>query len=252
MRFLSAYSQEINSPANYGLSSSGLRYPGFERKQCFDICPRQFLWLPMQESDIISCKATSPLYLAAFYYSKQNDETHGKNAISAIIDNSLPTATDNLDFNTSQISERLAAIDIEFADLTIYQIDKITPEAAIWKATNSIILILIFPTPPNSVVTTSIQGNISVEYIPSKANNLSLPSPLGQVLEEFTIPRGTAKSYFIPKNCYVQIIDAEGRQCSDFMAFNALALDNNQEKHIDSTVSRTFTAGSYPRPGLFI
>ncbi|THH36780.1 DUF1989 domain-containing protein [Aliishimia ponticola] len=82
------------------------------------------------------------------------------------------------------------------------------------------------------------------------ANDISLPDPLGKVVDEWRIPRGTATAYELQKGQFVQIIDVEGQQCSDFMAMRSEALDKGVERFIDSTVSRTMARSAYPLPGL--
>ncbi len=81
-------------------------------------------------------------------------------------------------------------------------------------------------------------------------SDLLLPDPLGRIVDEWRIPRGTAKAYEVKKGQFVQVIDVEGQQCSDFMALRADALDAGIERYIDSTVSRTMTRSAYPQPGL--
>ncbi|MEM7044236.1 MAG: DUF1989 domain-containing protein [Pseudomonadota bacterium] len=79
---------------------------------------------------------------------------------------------------------------------------------------------------------------------------LLLPEPLGKVRDEWRVERGTARAYEVKKGQFIQVIDVEGQQCSDFMAMRADALGQGLERHIDSTVSRTMVRGAYPRPGL--
>ena len=78
-----------------------------------------------------------------------------------------------------------------------------------------------------------------------------LPEPLGDIREEFTIKRGTAHSYEVRAGEYVQIIDVEGQQCSDFQAFHAGQLEKGYEFFIDSTATRSMVRSAYPTPGLF-
>ncbi len=77
-----------------------------------------------------------------------------------------------------------------------------------------------------------------------------LPEPLGEVVDEFTIAPGTARSYSVAKGQYIQIIDVAGRQCSDFVAFNRQALERGIEQELDPTVTRTLGGRAYPGPGL--
>ncbi|MEM1361815.1 MAG: DUF1989 domain-containing protein [Pseudomonadota bacterium] len=85
----------------------------------------------------------------------------------------------------------------------------------------------------------------------SPAGEIIHPRPLGHILEEFTVKRGTAQSYPLKAGQSVQIIDLEGQQCSDFQALSAAALDRGIEETIDSTATRSLTRRAYPQPGLF-
>ncbi|MEM9147306.1 MAG: DUF1989 domain-containing protein [Pseudomonadota bacterium] len=77
-----------------------------------------------------------------------------------------------------------------------------------------------------------------------------LPDPLGKIRDEWRVSRGTAQAYELKQGEFVQIIDIEGQQCSDFMALRRDALDAGCERPIDSTVSRTMSRSAYPLPGL--
>jgi aminomethyltransferase len=77
-----------------------------------------------------------------------------------------------------------------------------------------------------------------------------LPRPLGRIKDEWRIPRGTALAYEVQKGQFIQVIDVEGQQCSDFMAMRTSALGAGIERYIDSTVSRTMTRSACPLPGL--
>lgn len=79
----------------------------------------------------------------------------------------------------------------------------------------------------------------------------TLPAPLGEVIDEFTISPGTARDYTVAAGQYIQVLDVAGRQCSDFIAFNRRGLDNGREIDLDPTVTRTLNGNAYPGPGLF-
>lgn len=83
------------------------------------------------------------------------------------------------------------------------------------------------------------------------AEPFALPPPLGPVREEIRVPRCTAQAYRVKAGEYVQIIDVEGQQCSDFMAMREDRLAQGVERFIDATVTRTLVGGAYPGPGLF-
>ena len=48
-----------------------------------------------------------------------------------------------------------------------------------------------------------------------------LPEPLADPLLDLQVDRASAPAYEVKAGEYIQIIDVEGRQCSDFLAFNA-------------------------------
>lgn len=95
-------------------------------------------------------------------------------------------------------------------------------------------------------------GRFAVEakFPPGAGRDPALPEPPGKVVDEWRVGRGTAKAYELRKGQFVQILDVEGQQCSDFMAMRAESLDAGLERHIDSTVSRTMSRSAYPLPGL--
>ena len=91
---------------------------------------------------------------------------------------------------------------------------------------------------------------VRVQPPDTASGSLALPRPLGRIVDEWRVPRGTAQAYEVKTGQFVQVIDVEGQQCSDFMAMRASALDAGIERYIDSTVSRTMARAAYPTPGL--
>ena len=94
-------------------------------------------------------------------------------------------------------------------------------------------------------------GQIAIDVSRHPASDFDLPPPLGKVVREFRVPKASALAYELKRGQYVQVIDVEGRQCSDFMALHLRDLDAGTERFIDSTVTRTLVGGAYPAPGLF-
>ena len=94
-------------------------------------------------------------------------------------------------------------------------------------------------------------GAVTFEHIRNGKSAYTLPEPIGDVRDEFTVSRGTAQAYTVEQGETIQIIDVDGQQCSDFMAMNAKALEQGAERFIDSTVTRSMVRGAYPIPGLF-
>ena len=77
-----------------------------------------------------------------------------------------------------------------------------------------------------------------------------LPPPLAHPLQDFRINKATAHAYTVCAGQWIQIIDVEGRQCSDFQAFAAAPLQKGIERCLDVTTSRTLAARAWPQPGL--
>ena len=78
-----------------------------------------------------------------------------------------------------------------------------------------------------------------------------LPDPLGDPIQDFQVDRRTAQSYEIKAGQFIQIIDIQGRECSDFQCFVTSALDRGIERCLDATTTRTVMGVAYPGPGLF-
>lgn len=79
----------------------------------------------------------------------------------------------------------------------------------------------------------------------------SLPEPLGDLKDELRVAKATARAYEVREGDYIQIIDVAGRQCSDFVCFDARALEKGIERSFDMTATRTLTGTVYPGPGLY-
>lgn len=73
-----------------------------------------------------------------------------------------------------------------------------------------------------------------------------VPPPLGPVVAEYRIEASTAIAYPVQAGQYIQIIDVEGSQCSDFLAFAG----DHHEEELDSTVTRTLLGMAMPQAGL--
>ncbi|APZ51458.1 DUF1989 domain-containing protein [Salipiger abyssi] len=76
------------------------------------------------------------------------------------------------------------------------------------------------------------------------------PDPLADPLLDHNIRPGEAFVYEVPKGAFIQVLDVQGRECSDFQAFSARALDKGIEREVDPTATRSMTGTIYPRPGL--
>lgn len=78
-----------------------------------------------------------------------------------------------------------------------------------------------------------------------------VPAPLAEPKSEIRIKAGTAQAYQVTAGEYIQVIDVEGKQCSDFLAFDASDLVNGVESTLDATTTRTLVGNVHPMPGLY-
>lgn len=135
--------------------------------------------------------------------------------------------------------------------VTLFDRDTAPGETFLMKLPRDAVLFVIAPMDP-SFISTGGGGRFSIHLKPQgkQSSELILPEPLGKVRDEWRVSRGTAHAYELKKGQFVQILDVEGQQCSDFMAMRSEALDQGRERYIDSTVSRTMSRSAYPMPGL--
>jgi aminomethyltransferase len=85
---------------------------------------------------------------------------------------------------------------------------------------------------------------------PPLAAEVELPAPLAEPRLDFRVDAASALSYEVREGEYIQIIDVRGRQCSDFLAFNAQKLQAGVERGFDAQVTRTLMGNAYPQVGL--
>jgi aminomethyltransferase len=100
-------------------------------------------------------------------------------------------------------------------------------------------------TPPSDLV---VEVRRAVPHAPDE---LELPAPLAEARLDFRVDAATALSYEVRAGEYIQVIDVQGRQCSDFLAFHRRKLEDGVERGLDSTVTRTLMGNAYPTPGLW-
>lgn len=98
---------------------------------------------------------------------------------------------------------------------------------------------------------TSLTVFVSRANKPQKENGgARLPEPLAQPLQDFRIDKATARAYQVRAGEWIQIIDVQGRQCTDFQVFAEAPLQKGVERCLDVTTSRTLAARAWPQPGL--
>jgi aminomethyltransferase len=85
---------------------------------------------------------------------------------------------------------------------------------------------------------------------PRMVGNFDLPDPLADPILDLRVKSATAESYFVKAGDYIQILDVDGRQCTDFQCFDARKLDKGIQHALDVTTSRTLMGHAYSMPGL--
>ena len=81
-------------------------------------------------------------------------------------------------------------------------------------------------------------------------HGLAPPDPLADALLDVNILPGKAAAYEVRAGQFIQVLDVQGRECSDFQALSRRALDKGLERDIDPTTTRSLTGTLYPLPGL--
>ena len=83
-----------------------------------------------------------------------------------------------------------------------------------------------------------------------KAGQFALPDPLADPVLDLRVHSATAESYVVRAGEFIQIMDVDGRQCTDFQCFDARKLDRGIVHPLDVTTTRTIQGHAYPMPGL--
>ncbi|WP_413203914.1 DUF1989 domain-containing protein [Rhodospirillum sp. A1_3_36] len=85
---------------------------------------------------------------------------------------------------------------------------------------------------------------------PRQQEQFALPDPLADPLFDLRVHSGTAEAYLVKAGQFIQIMDVDGRQCTDFQCFDARKLDRGLVHPLDVTTTRTIQGHAYPMPGL--
>ena len=85
---------------------------------------------------------------------------------------------------------------------------------------------------------------------PRAAQGFELPDPLADPILDIRVKSATASAYLIRAGEYIQVLDVDGRQCTDFQCFDARKLDRGIQHPLDVTTTRTILGHSYAMPGL--
>ncbi|WP_170552052.1 DUF1989 domain-containing protein [Ruegeria atlantica] len=239
-------SSVLHSFANTGFNGLGRRFPGFPKisdARTHILAPREALQLKMSAGDLLSIEGVGPaqpLDLTAF------DEV-GQPMLATL----GLTANGQIaagDFDSAQFSGWIAAQG-GGEPVPGNRLDQVT-DPVILRADTSVTVWVIRPNERSGLIEGAGAGCVTVLHKSSAAQDPHLPPLLGDTRDEFTVPRGRAVAYELNAGEFVQIIDVEGQQCSDFMALRADGLDRGDEWMIDSTATRSMVRRAFPGPGL--
>ena len=114
-------------------------------------------------------------------------------------------------------------------------------------------LVLAAPGLPMSPHAQDTATPISLEIhraTPRHVGRYDLPEPLADPVQDIRVTSSTARAFTVKAGEFIQIIDVDGRQMTDFQCFSARKLDRGLQLPIDVTTSRTFTGHAYSMPGL--
>jgi len=126
-------------------------------------------------------------------------------------------------------------------------------EALSLDATEDMTCVFIVPAAPSTADAVAPATDFALEIARTEPGNpSSLPAPpLAAPLQDFRIKAATAERFEVKAGQYIQIMDIDGRQCSDFLAFDTELLKQGIECGLDATATRTIMGRAYPGPGLF-
>lgn len=85
---------------------------------------------------------------------------------------------------------------------------------------------------------------------PRQTGSFALADPLADPVLDLRVKSATAAAYLVRAGEFLQIIDVDGRQCTDFQCFDARKVDRGIFHPLDVTSTRTLMGHSYPMPGL--
>jgi len=241
--------QLVHGTQSVGLATPQRSFPGFVKRtdsNVLTVAPRDVKLIEMKVGDLVSFVEPSvggSLHICAF-------DQNGQDALPGLGlegKNTLFTAQIDMQALAGWLSNKggdpATAIPVAIFDTITEQV--------VLKAQMDLSLWIARPIDQSMFVAGSDSGTITVTHQPANPQSLSLPPELGEVRDEFTILRGTGRAYELKKGEFFQIIDVEGQQCSDFVAFRTDGLDRGEECMIDGTASRSMSRRAFPTPGLF-
>ncbi|WP_305987638.1 DUF1989 domain-containing protein [Roseibium sp. MMSF_3544] len=234
---------------NVGYQTPGRSFPGFPsptHSQGHRLAPRDAVHLKVQAGDLLTIEGlfnAGILELAAL----ADDGGDALNGLGLAANTVLSFAN----FDSAEFAGWVAARGGQDDKSHKAHAFGATAEPLVLKAVSAADLWFIRPANAQELISGAAGGVVTVRHKPALVSLPVLPPVLGETRDEFTVSRGTGMAYELKKGEMVQIIDVEGQQCSDFMAFRSDGLEAGQEWMIDSTATRSMVRRAFPVPGLF-
>jgi len=92
--------------------------------------------------------------------------------------------------------------------------------------------------------------DLIVEIEPAIPTSGKVPPPLAAPKLDLRIKAASAIAYEVKAGDYIQVIDVDGQQCSDFLAFDTRLVAKGEDTGLDPTTTRTLMGSANPGPGL--
>ena len=251
----------VYQPPAGGMLAGHTRFPGYPPPDTLPahvLAPGGALWLDLQAGDLVRVEGVGgdrdgdvELFVAAL--DRQGHEAADRLGIPPPgredqegARNGPPdwTAVD-----AREIIQRLAPYGHSPGDLR-YAAVRVPREGLVMSAEGQVTGLFLYPESGRALVHARTRGQVEIRVNRQRGTPAEAPC-LGDPRVEILVRRGTASTYEVGAGEMVQVVDLEGKQCSDFMAMNARALERGAEWHIDSTVTRSLVGGAWPVPGLF-
>ena len=229
--------------SNVGTPSSFRTFPGFPVRSAndsFRLSPRGALRVALEPSDLVSiCGPGAELLVVAF------DRTGADALVSLGLSHDLDVS--QACFDRAPLEGWTQQRGVSAKECPAARV--VLAEDLVLKARVPCTIWLIAPSGSDQIISGKTARDVRVS-VSRATERILLPEPLGEIRDEFTVTRGTARAYEIARGEILQIIDAEGQQCSDFMAFRTERLERSEEIAIDSTATRSMVRQTFPKPGL--
>ncbi len=164
----------------------------------------------------------------------------------------LATSSDSAAQLRASLARR--SIEVEKAEAVhLFTPDTVAGESAVFTAQEPALLVAAAPGAAMDVASQNTVTPLRLDVVrkdPETEPGHDLPEPLADPLQDIRVAAATASAFVVKAGEYIQVIDVDGRQCSDFQCFDVRKLDKGLQKPLDATTTRTLTALGYPAPGL--